>query len=174
MRVAYPPCQRVSLTRRATNNDVYLLVANESFKADVLSELLIIETVNEFVRPLDVEPYHLLHCVLVMPSLFKTVGQCLTWKRFPFYTRKRIESPFLHKSVHQTATAGKQVDSVEFLCVHHFRYFRSSTPTAFAIRQGTALPTCLSCWPLVPRNTKSSGKDCRRALSLTVGHRFHL
>ena len=37
---------------------------------------------------------------------------------------------------------------------------------------GTALPTCLYWLVFVPRNIKSSAKDCRRAFSRTVGIRL--
>ena len=39
---------------------------------------------------------------------------------------------------------------------------------------GTALPTCLFCCVLVPKNLKVSGKLCNLAFSLTVGTLLYL
>ena len=41
-------------------------------------------------------------------------------------------------------------------------------PIALASSGGTAFPICTNCLFFLPSNMKSSGKDCRRAISLAV------
>ena len=107
MWISNSSCQRICLTRRTANYNIYLLVSNEFFKADVLSILLIVKTINQLVCTLNIESYDLFFRVLMMPPLFKAIGKGLTRKRFPFNACKCIESTFLHKTIHQPTTACK-------------------------------------------------------------------
>ena len=107
MWISNSPSQRICLTRRTTNYDIYLFVSNEFFQTNMLPILFIVKTINQLVCTLYIESYDLFFRVIVMPFFFKAVGKGLTRKHFPFDACKCIESTFLHKTIHQTTTACK-------------------------------------------------------------------